>query len=95
MVVNDKKGSALAALLHQTGPSNSRTPRRAPTRIALEARAIAHQGEVAAFAAHLALVALGPRFGRALGGVGLGIGLGPRQGVERLRGGELALRLLA
>jgi hypothetical protein len=45
---------------------SSATPRRAPTRIALHARAIPHQREMPAFAAHLALVALrlglGPTF---------------------------------
>jgi len=47
--------------------ASSRTPRRCPARVALHASAVAHQGEVAAFAAHLAFVAfgfcLGPAFG--------------------------------
>src|SRR4051812_2679783 len=37
--------------------ASSRTPGRASARIALEARAVPHQGEVEALAAHLAFVA--------------------------------------
>src|SRR3974377_669622 len=52
----------------------STTPRRAATRIALHAGAVAHQREVAALRAHLALVAfgfrLGPAFGLGLRGAG-------------------------
>src|SRR4029077_3730909 len=55
-----------------------RTPRGAPARVALHAGAVAHQREVAAFAAGFALVALGAGlgalFGRGLLGVRLGVG---------------------
>src|ERR1700694_3703256 len=74
-----KKGSLSAALPYSWMPGSSpggmtfsdhsRTPRRAPTRIALHARAVPHQREMPAFAAHLAFVAfcLGfrPAFGLA------------------------------
>src|SRR5260221_4292775 len=75
-----------------------RTPRRAPARVALEARAVAHQREVHAFRAHLAFVALGFRFGAARGrggpGIGTRVGLGERDlRFELLGGRELALGL--
>src|SRR3954468_21419470 len=44
-----------------------RTPRRAAARVALHAGAVPHQREVAALAAHLALVALGLGLGAAVG----------------------------
>ena len=44
-----------------------RAPRCATTRVALQARAVAHHGEVAAFAAGFAFVALGLGFGALLG----------------------------
>ena len=49
---------------------SSRTPRRRPAGHALQARAVAYQGEVAAFAAGIALVAL--QAGE-LGGFGVGV----------------------
>src|SRR5262245_9102523 len=79
--------------------ASSRTPRRAPARVALQARAVAHQREVQALRAHLAFVALGFRFGAAGGGGRLGVGLvGVRLGewdlrFELLGGRELALRI--
>ena len=53
----------------------SRTPRRASARVALHAGAVAHQREVRALAAHLALVAFGLCFGSPLGGDRLGVAL--------------------
>jgi hypothetical protein len=47
--------------------ASSRTPRRAATRIALHAGAVAHQREMPAFAAHLAFVTLGLGFRPAFG----------------------------
>src|SRR5215470_3803786 len=71
-----------------------RTPRRAPTGVALEAGAVAHQREVHALRAHLAFVALGFRFGAARGGRCLGVRLGERNlRFELLGGRELALGL--
>ncbi|NEV03194.1 hypothetical protein, partial [Bradyrhizobium uaiense] len=46
-----------------------RTPRRAAASIALHARPVPHQREVAALRAHLAFVALGLRFGATARGV--------------------------
>src|SRR5439155_25287085 len=75
-------------------PSASRTPRRAPAGVALEARAVAHQREVQALRAHLAFVALGFRFGAARGGGRLGVRLGEGDlRFELLGGRELALGL--
>src|SRR2546423_2331863 len=75
-------------------PSASRTPRRAPARVALEARAVAHQREVHALRAHLAFVALGFRLGAARGRGGLGVRLSKRDlRFELLGGRELALGL--
>src|SRR5262245_49865965 len=92
-----KKGGRLAAPFALRDPSISRTPRRAAARVALPARAVAHQGEVAAFAAGLALVALGLGLGAFLGrhssrasasvsNIGAGVRLG--------EGGVLLLELL-
>ena len=75
---------------NRSPPSISRTPRRAPTRVALHAGAIAHQGEVAAFAAGVALISLGARFRAFFRGIGLrlrarldaGFRVRPRQAVE-------------
>src|SRR5262249_13101620 len=59
---------------------SSATPRRAAAGVALEAGAVAHQGEVAAFAAGLAFIALGARLGALLGrdraraGADIGVG---------------------
>jgi hypothetical protein len=65
---------------------SSRTPGRASTRIALHTRPIPNQREVAALAAHLALVAFCLGFGAAFGlgrGGGLGAaGLAPLQGFQ-------------
>src|ERR1051325_8341976 len=68
-----------------------RTPRGAAARVALHAGAVAHQSEVAAFAAGFALVALGAGLGALLGGRRLRMGLrvGPVELVER--GGGLRL----
>ena len=68
----------------------SRTPRRASTRIALHARPVPHQREVAALRAHLAFVALGlgfrPAFGLARGdGHGGAAGLAPLHGFQLFR----------
>src|SRR5438477_5364797 len=73
----------------------SRTPRGASARVALHAGAVAHQGEVAAFAAGFALVALGAGFGALLGRglLGVGLGVGPVERIELLRGRELRLGL--
>jgi hypothetical protein len=61
----------------------SRTPRRASARIALHARAVPHQREVSAFAAHLAFVAFclgfGPAFGFRRCGLLRRAGLAPLQ----------------
>src|SRR5215510_12128025 len=76
------------------GFARSRTPRGASARVALEARAVAHQREVQALRAHLAFVALGFRFGAARGGGRLGVGLGKRDlRFELLGRRELALGL--
>src|SRR5204863_213312 len=75
----------------------SRTPRRRPTRVALHAGPIPHQRKVTAFAAHLALVALGFGLGAAFGLAGgccVGAGLAPLQGFELLGRREVVLRLL-
>jgi hypothetical protein len=65
-----------------------RTARCTSARIAFEACAVAHQGEVAAIAAGFAFVALGAGFGaflgRGLAGVDAGVGKGER--VQRMRG---------
>jgi hypothetical protein len=45
----------------------SATPRRGAAGVALQARAVAHHGEVAAFGAGFADIALHPRFGALLG----------------------------
>src|SRR6185312_770817 len=50
---------ALRALARPLPLRRSRTPGRAATRVALHARTVAHQREVAALAAGFALVALG------------------------------------
>src|SRR6266545_5033145 len=71
----------------------SATPRRAPTRIALQARTVAHQREVAAFAAGFAFVALGLGFGAFLGGVRTRLGFGEGELLELFRGRELQLGL--
>src|SRR5437763_11964411 len=83
------------SLPYWTALSQSRTPRGAPARVAFHAGAVAHQGEVAAFAAGFALVALGAGFGALLGRrlLGVGLGVGPVQRVELLRGRELDLGL--
>src|SRR2546421_9557877 len=72
-----------------------RTPRGAAARVAFHAGAVAKQSEVAAFAAGFALVALGARFGALLGRglLGVGLGVGPVEGVELLRGRELGFGL--
>jgi hypothetical protein len=65
-----------------------RTARCTSARIAFEACAVAHQGEVAAIAAGFAFIALGAGFGaflgRGLAGVDAGVGKGER--VQRMRG---------
>src|SRR4051812_19287555 len=75
----------------------SRAPGRAATRIALEARAVAHQREVQALRAHLALIALDLGGGATFGGERLGVGLllrlGPGQRLELLGGREFSLGL--
>src|SRR5437764_5202056 len=78
-----------------TKKESLRTPRGAPARVALHAGAVAHQGEVAAFAAGFALVALGAGFGALLGCglLGVSLGVGPVERVELLRRRELRLRL--
>src|SRR5437763_15951919 len=83
------------SLPYWTALSQSRTPRGAPARVALHAGAVAHQREVAAFAAGFALVALGAGFGAFLGCglLGVSLGVGPVERVELLRGRELRLRL--
>src|SRR5271154_7617944 len=76
----------------------SRTPRRAATRIALHAGAIAHQREIPALAAHLAFVAFGFRLGAALGLDGGGFAgaacSAPLQGLELLRGRKIVAHFL-
>ena len=67
----------------------SRAPRRPPARVALQARAVAHHGEVAAFGAGFADIAFHPRFGALLGDR---IGGG---GGRRLEGGGGAVGRLA
>ena len=83
MIVNTKGGRSaapcfsmdgrLSPIKSGTGPAmttviaSSRTPRRAATRVALHAGAVAHQREVAALRAHLAFVAPGLGFGAAFG----------------------------
>ena len=56
----------------------SRTPRRPPARIALEARPVPHQGEIPALPARLALVALRLRFCAFFGGEGFRLSSGLR-----------------
>jgi len=87
-------------------PRESRTPRRAPARIALQTSAVPHQREIQALRAHLALIALGLGLGAAFGGgefgVDAGFGevlelLGRRDfllglGFERGRAGDFAAR---
>src|SRR5262249_9028159 len=65
----------------------STTPRRAAARVALQTRAVAHQGKVPALAARFALVALGARFGAFLrrGRLGVRARVGPSELLERLR----------
>src|SRR5258708_31808400 len=76
----------------------SRTPRRAATRIALHACAVAYQREVAAFAAHLAFVAFGLGFGATLrlggGGGSGGSGLAPLQRFQLFRRRQVVLGFL-
>src|SRR5205085_4767376 len=84
---------------HRNLPSCvSRTPRRAPARIALHAGAVAHQREIPAFAAHFAFIALGPGFGAALRlarrGGRCSSGAAPLQGFELFRGREVVLGFL-
>jgi hypothetical protein len=69
------------------------TPRRRPARIALQTRAIAHQREVQALRAHLAVIALRLGLGAAFGGDGLGVGLRPLHLLERLGRREFLLGL--
>src|SRR5262245_10740588 len=66
IMLNPKKirGGSCPPLWLSIKPS-LRTARRAPTRIALQARAIPHQREVQALRAHLAFVAFGLGFGAA------------------------------
>jgi hypothetical protein len=85
--------------LGMTITDGSRTPRRASTRIALHARPIPHQREVAALRAHLAFVALCFRFRPAFGlGGGDGhrraAGLAPLQGFQLFRRGQIVLGFL-
>src|ERR1700674_2238730 len=77
----------------RTARSDSRAPRRASAGIALHAGAVAHQGEVPAFPARFALVALGLGLGAFLCRRGLGVRLRPRQLLERLGGRGLGLGL--
>src|SRR5215471_17334875 len=80
--LTNKKGgfSAAPSIFSTTGLQlddvirKSRTPRRRAARVAFEARAVAHQSEVAAFAARFALVAARFRFGTFLRRRGLGMG---------------------
>src|SRR5580765_5305793 len=90
---SNKKGRPLAALFGVRRRSCLRTPSRAAARVALHAGAIAHQREVAALAAHLALVALGLGLGAAFGGDRLGVALLPLQALQRLRRRQLLLGL--
>jgi hypothetical protein len=79
------------------GSSYLRTPRRAPTRIALQTRPAPQQGEIPAVGAGFAFEALGLGFGALFGGerAGFGAGLGgagrPGEVVEGVgrRGGAL------
>src|SRR5512135_2949245 len=71
----------------------SRTPRRAPARIAFEARAVAHQGEVAAFAAGFAFVAASFGFGAFLRRRRFGVRARFGAVLEFLRRREFRLRL--
>lgn len=72
-ICSDENNSLL--VIHKVGRSEidrptliiSRTPRSATTRVALHAGAVAHEGEVAAFAAHLAFIAAGFCFRAAFG----------------------------
>ena len=57
----------LAFTMRSLANENSRTPRRAATRIALHAGPVPHQREIPALAAHLAFVALGLGLGAAFG----------------------------
>src|SRR5579864_6052907 len=76
----------------------SRTPRRRPTRIALHAGAVAHESEVAALRAHLALIALGLGFRAAFGFRRCGgcrrARLAPLQRLELLGWREIVAHLL-
>ena len=76
----------------------STAPRRAAAGVAFEARAVAHQGEIAAFAAGFAFVALGLGLGALLGRALARRALGPSrvgelQLLELLGGRELLLGL--
>src|SRR5579885_1752761 len=77
------------------GVRRLRTPRRTPARVALHARAVAHQREVAAFAAGLALVAFGAGFGAFLARRGFGLRARVERGLhfERLRRRKLCFGL--
>src|SRR5215831_13922009 len=89
----------VALLGFVAGSSPSRTPRRPPARIALEARAVADQREIPALSAGLALVALGLGLGALFGGEGsrLGAGFGlcgrPWQIFQRFGRGGSALEI--
>src|SRR5207253_2958663 len=77
----------------------SRTPRRPPAGIALQARAVAYQGEIPALSTSLSFVALclGLRALLRCGSAGFGAGVGTREGqgglFELLGGGEFLLGL--
>ncbi len=64
---------ALASEDRRHGISNSTAPRRRPAGVALQARAVADHGEVAAFGAGFADVAFHARFPRLAGSTGGGL----------------------
>src|SRR6266571_4112529 len=72
-----------------TPPLPSAAPRRPPARVALQAGAVAHHGEVAALGAGFADVAFHPRFGAAIDRLRFGRRRGGRGGegdaADRLR----------
>ena len=72
-----------------------RTPRGAPARVALQARAVAHQREISALAAGFAFVAFGAGFGAFFrrGLLGVGARVGPVHLLQRLRRREFLLGL--
>ena len=84
-----------ATYAYATNPNpNSRAPGRAAAGVALQAGAVAHQGEVRAFGAAFAHIALHPRFRALVGhGVAEGRGAGGGGGGLPIEGGEVAMQL--